>query len=54
MNKRVYIALADMIRKEPTVFRPAIVERLADFVQTHNPRFVRERWLHYIKTGEDK
>lgn len=54
MTKQAYIALADMIRKEPEAFLPATVQRLADFIQTQNPRFVRERWLHYIKTGEGK
>lgn len=54
MNKRAYIALADLIRRDLALFNQPVVEKLADFVQTQNPRFVRARWLHYIQTGEDK
>lgn len=64
MSKKDFIALADAIREAnqrskrqngsytPEHFSPASVLVLADFCQSQNPAFKRERWLGYIK-GEN-
>lgn len=55
MNKKQFIALADVIRDYDsgnpfyvTPFSPAQISCLADFCQSQNPDFNRERWLGYI------
>jgi hypothetical protein len=55
MSKKHFIALADMIREHNRVlesadhkFSPAQIDALADFCQSQNPNFNRERWLGYI------
>lgn len=56
MSKKDFIALADQIRSYNRyhshdgnpIFGPAHLEALADFCQSQNPRFMRERWLGYI------
>ena len=64
MTKKNFIALADSIREvnarsrrengsyTPEHFSPANVAALADFCQSQNPNFNRERWLGYI-AGEN-
>ena len=58
MTKKHFIALADMLRtawmgdsrtgKGYNPFKQEHIEFLADFLQSQNPRFNRERWLGYI------
>ena len=55
MSKKDFIALADVIKNENAKnpfwnheFEPAQIEALADFCQSQNPNFKRERWLEYI------
>jgi hypothetical protein len=59
MSKKDFIALADAIRaanqefqtKTYSVHKPfgeRAINKLADFCQSRNPRFLRERWLGYI------
>lgn len=55
MKKKELIALADAIKRanstlsSPTNQFSAIqIELLADFCQSQNPAFKRERWLSYI------
>jgi hypothetical protein len=52
MNKKNFIALADTIREQNNhSFAPFGEEQigaLADFCQSQNPQFNRERWLGYI------
>jgi hypothetical protein len=64
MSKKDFIAMADAIRTAnqrskrangsftPEHFSPANVAVLADFCQSQNPAFKRERWLGYIR-GEN-
>ena len=57
MSKKDFIALASLIKRANTVCEnceappecsdPAI-ETLADFCQSQNPAFNRDRWLDYI------
>ncbi len=56
MTKKHFIALADAIRDynvnrkpgNPSRISAPIRNELADFCQSQNPRFNRERWLGYI------
>jgi hypothetical protein len=61
MSKKDFIALADTIRKHNERnervfghnsgrmnFSPEEIETQADFCQSQNPNFKRERWLEYI------
>jgi hypothetical protein len=56
MSKKHFIALADRIREANSgmlingqpIFTWDALEALADFCQSQNPRFNRERWLGYI------
>ncbi len=54
MTKKHFIALADHIRRDnysidgAFVFTRSVVESLADFCATQNPRFNRERWIDYV------
>ncbi len=54
MTKKHFIALADAIREHDThpftqaQFETAQLRTLADFCQSQNPNFNRERWLSYI------
>jgi hypothetical protein len=64
MSKRDFIALADAIREHnrivqnfgknilgyvaPEKFTSAHLEMLADFCQSQNSNFKRDRWLSYI------
>jgi len=62
MTKKHFIALADAIRSyneqalkpgtntvSPLKFGHTQLLVLADFLQSQNPRFNRERWLGYIR-----
>ena len=54
MTKKHFIALADHIRKcngnihASYHLNPGQINDLADFCQSQNPRFNRERWIGYI------
>jgi hypothetical protein len=53
MSKRHFIALADTIKTanhfpDSPVFSQEAIKQLADFCQSQNPEFKRERWLSYI------
>ena len=55
MNKKQFIALADAIRAHNESNPFAVMEfthdqinSLADFCQSQNPAFNRDRWLDYI------
>jgi hypothetical protein len=52
MSKKHFIALADAVRKENQFGdKPFSVEQittLADFCQSQNSNFNRERWLAYV------
>ena len=57
MTKKHFIALADMIKRANAVacwpdgqfpFMKAQINILADFCQSQNPNFNRERWLSYV------
>ena len=57
MTKKHFIALADAIREHNRVaykeqpidhFSDELLNTLADFCQSTNPNFNRERWLAYI------
>lgn len=61
MSKKDFVALADHVRcdllavdgnPQSLVTIQAVVESLADFCQSQNPAFKRERWLGYIR-GEN-
>ena len=51
MTKKTFIALAEAVRSNGS-FTQAQIEVLADFCQSQNPRFMRGRWIGYIK-GEN-
>lgn len=55
MTKQHFIALADSIRAHNSaqnslgnIFDKCHIEALADFCQSTNPAFKRDRWLSYI------
>lgn len=49
MTKKDFIALADLIREDRLLFPvDECITLLADFCQSRNPAFDRERWLAYI------
>lgn len=54
MTKRHFIALADAVRNLSThddgesLELAHVIETLADFCQSQNPNFNRERWLAYV------
>lgn len=53
MSKRHFIALADTIKTanhfpDSPVFSQEAITELADFCQSQNSDFNRERWLDYI------
>ena len=52
MTKKTFIALAKAIqehnRMDTVPFNDSHLDTLADFLETQNPRFNRERWLGYI------
>jgi hypothetical protein len=50
MTKRDFIAMADAIRghTEGGPFTYGQLHTLADFCQSQNPNFKRQRWLDYI------
>jgi hypothetical protein len=62
MTKKHFIALADAVRKHNKLYSPHAkrgihhvyefgefqLKTLADFCQSQNPRFDRQRWLDYI------
>ena len=56
MSKKDFVELADRIKREnatgPSFFTPYQLGILADFCQSSNPDFKRERWLGYI-AGEN-
>ncbi len=49
MNKKHFIALADLIKARPHCFSGLAVESLADYCQDQNPRFDRWKWLGYVR-----
>ena len=49
MSKKHFIELANLIKARPHCFSGLAVESLADFCQDQNPRFMRSRWLDYIR-----
>jgi hypothetical protein len=48
MSKKDFIALADSIKETSGLFTEAHLWHLADFCQSSNPNFKRERWIDYI------
>lgn len=56
MTKKHFIALADHIKNtrfartsNTGIFsHPGVIDSLADFCQSQNPRFNRDRWVMYI------
>jgi len=52
MNKKDFIALADIIRKPRSGFRQlrnsTIIDELADFCESRNPKFDRKKWIAYL------
>jgi hypothetical protein len=55
MSKKDFISLADRIRAfeqtggfDSRKQAQRLIDMLADFCQSQNPRFMRERWLGYI------
>lgn len=57
MSKKDFIALADSIRNHnelqegtshPITFHAFHINTLANFCQSQNPRFMRDRWKDYI------
>ncbi len=56
MTKKHFIELADLIkdwnghwkRRSVNMFNPSQIEVLADFCESVNPHFDRQRWLDYI------
>jgi hypothetical protein len=59
MSKKNFIALADTIREHNKInsqygdaFTQVYLDTLADFCQSQNPNFMRERWFGYI-AGEN-
>ena len=51
MSKKDFIALADAINaveNDDDWFSSRQLNILADFCQSQNPNFMRERWLDYI------
>ena len=53
MSKKHFIALADAIKTanyfpDSPVFSQEAIKALADFCQSQNSDFKRERWLKYI------
>jgi len=50
MSKKDFIKLADYVRGEG--FTDAQLEVLASFCKSQNSRFMRDRWLGYIR-GEN-
>jgi hypothetical protein len=49
MSKKNFIQLANHIRTASVPFTKEHLELLADFCRSQNPRFMRERWLGYIR-----
>ena len=60
MTKKHFIALADFLRIRTLTpnnggsFTESQIEQLADFCQSQNPQFNRERWLGYIAGSNGK
>lgn len=51
MTKKHFIALADWIKEHKGYsdgFNQSIIDSLANFCKSQNPRFNRERWIDYI------
>lgn len=49
MTKKHFIALADALRNNGVnEFEPQVIEILADFCQSRNPRLNCARWITYI------
>jgi hypothetical protein len=60
ITKKDFIALADVLKRNSPdsesnaleveqPFFDSIINDIADFCQSQNPRFNRERWIGYIK-----
>ena len=52
MSKKDFIALADYIRTSDVAWTDTQLDILASFCKSQNGRFLRERWLGYIR-GEN-
>jgi len=56
MTKKHFLRLADGIRALSTtnngksVLKADVMHMLADFCESQNPQFDRERWLEYVYT----
>jgi hypothetical protein len=48
MTKKHFIQLANKIRANNDLFTPEALKALADFCQSQNPNFNRQRWVDYI------
>lgn len=57
MSKKDFIALADTLkaflktnagREMDDISTGVLIQHMADFCQSQNPRFMRERWLGYV------
>lgn len=48
MSKKHFIELANMIRSSRSDWSDDQLPMLADFCQSQNPRFNRQRWLNYV------
>lgn len=52
MTKKHFIALADWLKDHKGYskgFNKAVIYSLANFCETQNPNFKRDRWLDYIE-----
>lgn len=48
MTKKHFISLAKHIRLDRAAWTDPALTSLAEWLQTHNPNFMRSRWLDYI------
>jgi hypothetical protein len=49
MSKKHFIALADTIKTSASTYTSDQIGELANFCQSQNRNFNRERWIAYIK-----
>lgn len=49
MTKLDFISLADSVKTSSVKFTDSHIRVLADFCQSQNPSFKRDRWVAYIK-----
>lgn len=48
MNKKHFISLASHLRGRRDLYSDPALEYLAEWLQTQNPAFKRQRWLDFI------